>query len=148
MLNVIKNISVLKLIFGNLKKKRKLQLIKYNKTFLHKLKIKIKDFHDYLLLKEINQKFDINIKDVDIEVLDLENRVIGNEILYNLNKIGFTELKELNLVGNELSDINELQNSKFEKLECLELSDNNIADINILKNVNFQKLKELFKFKL
>ena len=47
----------------------------------------------------------------------------------------------MDLSDNEISDIQVLENVKFEKLEKLNICCNKISDINILRKVNFKKLK-------
>ena len=44
-----------------------------------------------------------------------------------LGNVNLKELKELNLIGLEISDIKILENVKFDKLEILDLSDNQIS---------------------
>ena len=96
-----------------------------------------------LLLKEFNQKFKMNIKDINTEKLDLYWKNIGNEGLNYLSKINFKELKVLNLHLNRISDIKSLTDVKLDKLEELDLSFNEIANIKVLENVNFKELKNL-----
>ena len=96
------------------------------------------------LLKEFNNKYNLNIQDTNIKLLDLGQKKIGNEELNDLCKIEFKELKKLVLFGNNISDIKALENAKFDKLEGLYLNSNQISDINILEKVNFKGLKDLF----
>jgi hypothetical protein len=49
MLNEIKRKNVLKIIFEKLRMKKILNLLKYNKRLLDKLKININDYKDYLV---------------------------------------------------------------------------------------------------
>ena len=95
------------------------------------------------LLKEFNSKYELDIKDINITELDLGWKDIGDEILKDLCKIEFKELKELNLFWNNISNINLLEKVKFRKLEVLDFGKNNISDINILEKVNFKALKKL-----
>ena len=96
------------------------------------------------LLKELNEKYNLNIKNTKIEKIDLRWKGLGNAGFEDLCKIEFTELKELILNNNNISDIKALKNAKFDKLEILDLTQNKISDINIFENVNFQKLKQLY----
>ena len=96
-----------------------------------------------ILLKEFNKKYNLNINNTKIKKLDLSFYNLGNEVLKDLCKIEFKELKELCLFRNKISDIKVLENAKFEKLEILNLGSNEISDINILEKVNFKELKEL-----
>ena len=79
----------------------------YNKgTFLN---YPIKDFiqlntinNNDILLQEFNKKYHLNIKDTKINELDLKWKSIGNEVLNDLCKIEFKELKDLNLIYNNI----------------------------------------------
>ena len=103
-----------------------------------------KDFQDFKLLKEINSKFKLNIKDIDIEELNLKCKLLGNEILHFLTQIEFGELKKLNLVENGISDIKNLEFANFKRLEVLHLNSNKITNIDILEKANFKYLKALY----
>ena len=143
MLNNIKSKYILNIILGKLRKRIEMKLVKYNKILIKKLNIKKEDFENFKLLKEMNQRFNLDIKDIEIKELNLMNSDLGNEILEYLKKVNFKELNELNLYENNISDIKVLVKVKFEKLEILNLGHNKISDINILEKVNFKELKEL-----
>ena len=91
----------------------------------------------------MNLKFNLNIKDIDIKILDLGNKNLENDITEYLAKIQFNKLKVFNFVKNKISDIRELENASFTRLEILDLSVNNISNIDILEKVNFKELKIL-----
>ena len=143
MLYAIKCNYILNLIFYHLKANLKLKLLKHNKELQDKLDINIENFKEYNYLFNMNNMFHLNINDINIEILSLSGQSLGNEILNYLNKINFSELKELDISENEISEINELKNAKFYKLEILNLGDNDITDISILEQVKFKKLKLL-----
>ena len=126
MLNKIKSKYILNIIIGQLKKRIELKLVKYNKILINKLNIKKEDFENFKLLKAMNQKFDLDIKDIENKELNLRFEYLGNEILEYLKIMEFKELKELDLSGNNISDIKILEKVKFEKLEKLNLSRNEI----------------------
>ena len=140
---MIKSKYILNRIIGQLKKRIELKLVKYNKILINKLNVTKGDFENFKSLKEMNQKFNLDIKDIEINELNLESKHLGNEILEYLIKIEFKELKEIDLSGNNISDIKLLEKAKFEKLEILILGGNGISDINILEKVNFKELKWL-----
>ena len=100
-------------------------------------------------LFEFNEKYGLNIKDLNITKLDLSSEHIGNEGLKLLCELELKELRELNLSNNNLSDISILEKAKFEKLEKLNLlynidsGCNNNTFYNVLEKVNFKELKEL-----
>ena len=121
MLNKVKSIMILKIIVGALKKRIELKLFKYNKKMINKLNIEKEDFEQFKLLKEMNLKFNLDIKDIEIKELNLENKNLGNDILEYLTKIKFNTLKVLKLRNNNISDIKGLENAKFAKLEKLRI---------------------------
>ena len=144
MLEKVKSKYIMEKLFGNIKNKRKLNIIKYNKKILARLNINKEHFDNYIKLNEFNNKYNTNIEDINNKELNLENKRIGNEGLKSLFKIEFKELKELNLSYNEISDINILEKVKFKELNKLNLNGNSITDINILEKVNFKELQELY----
>ena len=119
-----------------------------------------------MLLNEFKQKYDLNIEDTKIDILDLSFKILNKELLEDLikiefkkleklsidnnglsdinilEKVNFKELKQLDLYANDLSELNVLEKVRFEKLEILNLDENKISDINILARVNFKELKE------
>ena len=117
MLDNVKSKYIVKEIFENIKNKRKLNIIKYNKRIKIKLDINKEDFETYITLKEFNVKYNTNIQDIDIKTLNLSGRCIRNEGLkYLCEKLNFKDLKELYLNKNNISDIKVLERVKFEKL--------------------------------
>ena len=133
MLDNVKSKNILKEIFEKIKNKRKFNIIKYNKNIMVKLNINKEDFEIYITLKEFNNKYNTNIKDIDIKGLDLSERYIGDEGLKDLVKINFKELNKLDLSDNKISDINILEKVDFKKLNKLNLYNNKISNINIMK---------------
>ena len=83
MLDKIKSLKILNIIFRNLRKRTKLKIIKYNKKIQDKLNIDMKDFKDLKLLKDLNQKFNLNIEDTEVTKINLSCKSIGknNEII-------------------------------------------------------------------
>ena len=79
MLDNVMSKYIVKEIFENIKNKRKLNIIKCNKKIKMKLDINKKDFEIYITLKEFNNKYNINIEDIDIKELKLNRGYIGNE---------------------------------------------------------------------
>ena len=143
MLDDIRSYYILKRIFNNLKKRRTLRLLRNSKNLQNKLNITKKDFLEFVALKKLNKKYHIKIKDFDIEQLNLIGGSFPNDILEDICKNNFKELKKLDLSENIISDIKELKKAKFEKLESLNFMDNAIYNIDILEKVNFKKLKYL-----
>ena len=93
--------------------------------------------------KEFMDKYNLDIKDNYIDILDLNNKNIEDEELKELSKLKIKILKELNLSNNLISDIEPLEKLNFLKLEILNLSHNKISNINILEKVNCYNLKIL-----
>ena len=128
-------------IFNNLKNKRKLKIIKYNKKLLDKLNITKDNFKVYKILKEFNKKYDIYIEDIDIKELNLNRKCIDNEGLQYLKRIEFKNLNKLDLSENNISDINILEKVNFKELKELNLSNDYITKTDILQNVNLKDKK-------
>ena len=141
MLDNIKNKYLLQMIFDNLKKRRKLKILKYNKNFMNRLNIKTEDFQQFKLLKDINDKLNIYIEDTEQVKLILNEKKINDKGFDILSKIEFTKLKEIYLSKNKISNLKLLIQYQLEKLD---LSDNLISDINIFENDIFSELKELY----
>ena len=167
MINGIKSKYILQKVFDYLKKKIKYSLLKINKKLLNDLNIQIKDFQEYKPLKPFNEKYQLKIKDTDEKILNLANIPISldNEGLKYLSQLEFTELEELNLSENKITNISPLLNMKLDKLEtlilsCLEKVDssyykkskqaennkniiNEKLDVSILEKINLKNLKKL-----
>ena len=129
MLKKIRNTYILELTFSHLRNKKKLNIIKYSNKLLSRLNITKEDFKAYLNLKEFNEKYNLNIEDVDITELDLSNHHFGNEGLEYLTKIKFNKLKILDLSDNQITEISLLENLNLEKLIILNLSFNQISEV-------------------
>ena len=147
MLEDIKSEFILDSIFNNISNKLKLKIIKHNKNLLQKLNITIEDFKIYETLKKFNEDFNLDIKDIDIEELDLSHKRIGKKEsdlnnnktkdIQILERIKLKNLKILRICWNYISDIKVFENVNLNKLELLNLNYNYISDIKILENVNF-----------
>ena len=133
----------------------------------------IKKFINEMKLKKINDKYNLIIKNTDVEKICLLNK--GNINWKELMEIQFDKLKELTIYENNKKEIINkkqvaigiiketnykelkklklhfnysniitlLEKIKFEKLEIIDLSLNKITDVNILTKLNFPELKEL-----
>ena len=143
MLYSIKVNSILCFILEHLKINVKLKLIKYNKKLLDKLKINIEYFKQNNYLKNFNDKFHLNIKDINVKILSLNDKAFGNKILYKNDYYNAFKFEILIISGNEISDIKELENFKSDNLEILNMSNNDIVDIRSLEKLKFKKLKLL-----
>ena len=102
MLDNVKSKYILIEIIANIRNRRKLKIIKYNKIIKVKLNINEEDYKTYITLKEFNNKYNENIEDIDIKELILSNRGIENKALKVLSKIKFKGLNILNLSRNKI----------------------------------------------
>ena len=109
MLRKINSAFILDIILNNLRSKKKLKIVKYNKKILDRINITEEDFVVYIYLKEFNEKYNSNIEDIDITELNIKHKHLGNEGLKSLSKIKFKELKVLDLSYNKISDISCLE---------------------------------------
>ena len=143
MLQNIKSKFILRIIFSKMRKRIQLKIVKHNKNLMNSLNIKTKDFKDFQKLKEISQKLNTTIKDIEITDLDLHDKNFGNPKLFYISTFEFKYLKTLNLEYNEISDLYGLEKVNLEQLQVLNLSRNKISDIKVLEKINFKELKEL-----
>ena len=105
----------------------------------------INEYNNKNIIKKLNEIFNLKLKDDDnLQKLDLTWKWFGNKGIENLYNFDIPNLKELNLRGNQISDIKVLEKVKFENLEILNLSFNEISDIKVLEKVKFENLKELY----
>ena len=84
MLQNIKSKFILRKIFSKMRKIIQLKIVKHNKNLMNSLNIKTKDFKDFEKLKEISQKLNTTIKDIEITDLDLHDNNFGKSkiVLY------------------------------------------------------------------
>ena len=144
MLDNIKSSYILNILFKYIHNKKKLNLIKYNKKLLNRLNISSENFKVYECLKEFNLKYDANIEDIDIEILEQKSKNLNNEGLEYFEKIGFINLKKIILNTNDISNISSLENLNLKNLIELDLSKNNISEIKVFEKLNLINLKKLF----
>ena len=119
---------ILRNIFDFMKNRKKLNIVKYNKKILDKLDITKDDFQAYITLKKFNEKFNLNIRDIDIKELDLSEKNLVSRDLQYLKKIKFEDLQDLNLSNNKLTNCNVLEKVNFKQLKRLNISWNEIHD--------------------
>ena len=132
MFNNVRSNNILKKIFQNIRKKAKLNILKYNKKILERLTITKEDFESCEELKKFNQKYKLDIKHFETEILALNHRNIDNEGLECMSKIKFNELRELYFYWSQISDINALNKMRLEKLITLVISSSEISNLDIL----------------
>ena len=101
----------------------------------------IKKFINEMKLKNINERYQLRIKSIDIEKLCLFNQ--EEEGLKELGDIQFDKLKELKLHNNNKKVAIHIIKSFIEKIEELDLRDNKPFDIEIENELNFKVLKKI-----
>ena len=141
-LSCIKSKFIIKRIFSNLDTKRKLYFIRYNKKMQFELNINKNDYIEYIL-NDINQKYELNLKDFNTNHLFI-SKPIKKEDLEYLFKINWKQLKAIYFKDNNLSEINTFNKINSKELRELSLTKNKISDINIFGELNFQRLKLLY----
>ena len=127
MLYKIKSKYIINQVFENIRNKRKLNIIKYNKKITKILNVTKEDFEIYKILEEFNKKYRLKIDDIDIKELNINEKFIRNEGLEYLRKIGFSKLRDLNLRLNDISDISILELVNMKNLNKLDLSKKNLG---------------------
>ena len=147
-----------KILFHEIKKlKENNEIINQFDEENQKLKKELKDMEDSIKKlkekpikeKEIEQiiiekkKFEVIILE-KAEDLNICDKNYGNSIAEALKKVDLSELKELRLYNDNISDISNLNGIKLEKLKFLGLNDNKIADISVLDSIKFESLEELW----
>ena len=144
MLNKIKSKYILNTIFENVKKKKKLDILKFNKKMQENLSINKEDFLEFIYVKILKEKYKLNLNDdVDTKELNLSGHPYIYNVLLFLKFIEFKKLKEINLSSNLISEPSVLEFLKTEKLEILDLRNNRIKNIDIFEKLNFKELKNL-----
>ena len=79
-----------------------------------------------------------------LERLLLNGKNLKDEYIEYISQIKFNQLKEINLSGNGITNIEPLCNMNLPFLEFLNLSNNQIIDIKPLKEINSKKFNYLF----
>ena len=101
-------------------------------------KIKNKDS----VIKKLRDKYEIELKG-DEEKLSLSKRGIDDEALFLISQIPFDRLEEIDLSGNNITNIESLNNMNLPHLKAINLSFNKIENINSVANLNCPKLGEV-----
>ena len=99
----------------------------------------IKKINDFLI--EQNAKETIGRQG---ESLLLNDKEINDDLIKTISQIKFNQLKEINLSGNKITNIEPLCYMSLPFLEYLNLSNNQIIDIKPLSEINSKHFKYLF----
>ena len=140
----IKSVLIIKKIFYHLKTRKMLYVIKYSNKYLDKLNLGKKDFENIVILKNLNNKFnlDLDIADANIKKLDLSKANLLNEQISDfMKKVSPEELRLLYKKINYVSYINILETINLDKLEVLDLEENFITELNFLEKNKKQQFK-------
>ena len=79
MLKDIKSKYILEQIFNHINTKSKLKIIKYNKNISQKINITLEEYKIYNKIKILNENFELNIKDNNLEELNLSHKRLGTK---------------------------------------------------------------------
>ena len=109
MLENIKSKLILNRVLENLKNKKKLNMVRYSNKYKQKLNLTKKDFEQYILLKEFNDKFNAKVDDINYMELNIRGKYIGDEGSIYLFIIRFKNVLKLDISYNDISYINVLK---------------------------------------
>ena len=93
-------------------------------------------------IKSLQEQFKIDLNGEEIK-LNLRKRNLGDEGLRLISKIQFKKLKSIDVSGNNITNIDPLNDMNLPDLEYLNMSENEIRDINPIAELNSKKLKEI-----
>ena len=93
-------------------------------------------------IKLLQNKFNIDLNGNE-KKLSLRNRNLGDNGLKLISKIIFKNLKEIDVSGNNIKNIEPLNEMNLPHLEYLNMSDNQIANIKPIAELNAKNLKEI-----
>ena len=102
------------------------------------LNYQIKKFISEMKLKELKEKYNLNIKNTDIEKIDLFNQKDEE-----FSKICFNKLKKVKLINNNIKIVYSLIKCNLNILEDIELRNDEPFDIKISNNIAFEELTKL-----
>ena len=94
-------------------------------------------------IESLQKNFEIDLNGNETK-LSLRRRKLGDEGFQLISKIQFKKLKEIDVSGNNIHNIEPLNNMNLPHLEYINLSENQIEDIKPLAELNSKKLKEIW----
>ena len=93
-------------------------------------------------IKSLQDEFKIDLTGKE-KKLSLRNRNLGDKGLKLISKIIFKNLKEIDVSGNKIKNIEPLNEMNLPHLEYLNMSDNQISNIKPIAELNAKQLKEI-----
>jgi Leucine-rich repeat (LRR) protein len=94
-------------------------------------------------LAQLNRDFELDFEGNELK-LSLRGRNLGDIGLQLLSKIQFTDLKDINVSNNSISNISALNDMVLPHLEFINMSENNITDVEPIAKLDSKNLKEIF----
>ena len=93
-------------------------------------------------IKSLQNEFRLDFTGKEAK-LSLRNRNLGDKKFKLISKIIFKNLKEIDVSGNNIKNIEPLNEMNLPHLEYLNMSENQIANIKPIAELNAKKLKEI-----
>lgn len=94
-------------------------------------------------LAKLNEDFQIDFEGNELK-LSLRGRKLGDIGFQLLSKIQFTDLKDIDVSNNSISNISDLNNMVLPHLEFINMSENKITDVEPIAKLDSKNLKEIF----
>ena len=100
-------------------------------------------------LEQLNKDFKIDFEGNELKLSlrwkrELERKKLGDVGFQLLSKIQFTDLKDIDVSNNSISNINALNDMVLPHLEYINMSENNITDVEPIAKLDSKNLKEIF----
>ena len=89
-----------------------------------------------------NKIYNTNISSYDKRIY-FSGYFNGNQLLKDLSKVSFVNLKELHLEFCNITDLTPLESESFKNILLLNLQNNKISNLNPLKKIKFIWVKEI-----
>ena len=94
-------------------------------------------------LAKLNEDFKIDFEGNELK-LSLRGRKLGDIGFQLLSKIQFTDLKDIDVSNNSISNISDLNNMVLPHLEFINMSENKITNAEPIAKLDSKNLKEIF----
>ena len=94
-------------------------------------------------LAKLNEDFQLDFEGNKLK-LSLRGRKLGDIGFQLLSKIQFTDLKDIDISNNSISNISDLNDMVLPHLEYINMSENSITDVEPIAKLDSKNLKEIF----